>query len=63
MDLPATVAQFAHGLWVPGNRRMIDRTGIRGKFDFHLEYATGEANPSDDARCRPSFPSLCSAGG
>jgi bla regulator protein blaR1 len=59
MDLPgATLAQFAHGLWIPGDRRVIDRTGIQEKFDFHVEYATGEASPSDDAALPSIFSEL-----
>jgi uncharacterized protein (TIGR03435 family) len=59
MDLPgATMAQFAHALWIPGDRRVIDRTGISEKFDVHLEYATGEASASDDAALPSIFSEL-----
>jgi bla regulator protein BlaR1 len=50
MDLPgATMAQLARGLWMPGDYQVIDHTGLQEKFDFHLEYATDEVDPSDDA--------------
>jgi uncharacterized protein (TIGR03435 family) len=40
------------------DRRVIDRTGIQEKFDFHLEYATSEASPSDDAALPSIFSEL-----
>jgi uncharacterized protein (TIGR03435 family) len=46
-DLPGgTMSLFAQGLRLSG-RLVIDRTGIADKFDFHLEYATDDAPPSD----------------
>lgn len=51
MDLPALAAFFTDQL----NRIVIDRTGLQGRFDFHLEWHKAGASPSDDEMTNPSL--------
>ncbi len=44
--LGASMTQFSQGLG--GDRPVIDRTGIKDRFDFHVEFAPESADPSDD---------------
>lgn len=58
IDMSGTgMSQFARTLGVSG-RPVIDNTGITGKFDFHLEYAPQEADPSDDLTGQSIFSAL-----
>ena len=41
----ATLAEFSQLLNLVLDRPVIDRTGIAGKFDIHLEFAIDEATP------------------
>jgi uncharacterized protein (TIGR03435 family) len=59
----STVAQFAKNMEINYlDLPLIDRTGIPGMFDFHLEFAGDElvANPNGDPR-PPAGPSLFTA--
>jgi uncharacterized protein (TIGR03435 family) len=56
-DLPSgTMAQFAQALGLSGST-VIDKTGITGKFDFHVEYAPDGADLSDELTA-PSLDSV-----
>jgi uncharacterized protein (TIGR03435 family) len=54
--LGTTMAEIAGVLGASG-RHVIDKTRITGDFDFHLEYAVAEAEPSND----PGLPSIFTA--
>ncbi len=62
VSLPgATLDQFAGLLTYPLFRTVIDKTGLRGRFDFHFEFATDENSPKfnpDGARGPSIFTAL-----
>lgn len=46
LDIPAaTLAAFSQILGNVLGRPVVDRTGINGEFDFHLEFAIGQSTP------------------
>ena len=58
MDLPgAGMAEFARSLARAG-RPVVDKTGIKEKFDFHLKYAPDGVDASDDLAAPPIFSAL-----
>jgi uncharacterized protein (TIGR03435 family) len=52
--LGATMEQIARTLGASG-RPVVDKTGLTDKFDFHIEFAPDDAEPSDDADAPPSI--------
>jgi uncharacterized protein (TIGR03435 family) len=56
----ATTAEFAPYLST-GGRDIIDRTGLEGRFDFHLEYARDGGPPRADPDPAHAGPSMFTA--
>jgi uncharacterized protein (TIGR03435 family) len=56
----ATTAEFAPYLST-GGRDIIDRTGLEGRFDFHLEYARDGGPPPSDPDPAHAGPSMFTA--
>jgi uncharacterized protein (TIGR03435 family) len=59
----ASVSTLAKLLYLVVDRPVIDKTGISGLFDFHLEFALDERTPYIDPRSDPSLPPAAPADG
>lgn len=59
-----TLGDFSKLLYLIVDRPVIDRTGIQGRFDIHLEFAAPESPPAfgDALRPEPGEPSNEQAG-
>ena len=53
--LGATMEQIARSLGSGAGRPVIDKTGITDKFDFHIEYAAEDSDPSNAVDAPPSI--------
>jgi uncharacterized protein (TIGR03435 family) len=54
------ISELARGIHVPGERPIVDETGLPGKYDFTLEYAYAARLP-DQAPEAPPVPSIFTA--
>ncbi len=57
LNLRGTLAQFAQVLDASLDRRILDKTGLTGTFDLHLEFGIDQTTPAFHAFADPAEPS------